>query len=117
MSAWRPATPRDEANLTRFIDRFQCVCVWNGERCPNAATQEDALCDWCGTRRAEDLRDNPKAIFDPHTNEFLGLGGAGELHVDPTRTPDACWMLNSGRDLRRERDLLVDKLREEGSGR
>lgn len=27
---------------------------------------------------------------------FLGLGGGGEAHVDPARTPDACWMPGSG---------------------
>ena len=76
---------------------FRCGCVWLGERCPNEATQEDGMCDWCGERRAEQLRDNPKAMFDPITGEYLALGGAGELHVNPDARPDACWMPHSGR--------------------
>ena len=75
---------------------MQCRCVWNDERCPNDATQEDQLCDWCGTRRPEELRKNPKAIFDLAGEHFLGLSGGGEAHVDPARTPDACWMPGSG---------------------
>lgn len=77
---------------------LRCRCVWNDARCPNNATKEDGLCDWCGTRRPEDLRDNPKAMFGPD-GKYLGLGGGGELHVDPTQTPDACWMSDSGRTL------------------
>lgn len=78
--------------------KIQCRCVW-GERCPNPATQEDGLCDWCGVRSPEQLHANPKALWDPVNGKFLGLGGGGELHVDPTRTPDACWMPNSDRTL------------------
>lgn len=81
--------------------KFQCACVWNDERCPNDATQEDGLCDWCGKRRPEDLRSNPKAIWDLTTGEFLALGGGGERHVNPTLQPDACWMDNSGRTFAR----------------
>src|SRR5262245_36395133 len=68
----------------------RCRCVW-GERCPNTATQEDGLCDWCGERRPEDLVGNPNALISPD-GEFMGLGGRGESHVDTSRTPDACWM-------------------------
>jgi hypothetical protein len=74
----------------------RCRCVWVDARCPNPATQEDGLCDWCGTRRPEQLRDNPNAIFDLTTGEYLALGGGPETHVDPNRSPDACWMPGSG---------------------
>lgn len=74
-----------------------CRCVWNGARCTMPATQEDGLCDWCGVRRAEDLRMNPNAMFDPISGDYLGLGGRGYPHVDPDVSPDACWMPNSGR--------------------
>lgn len=77
----------------------RCRCVWAEARCPNDATQEDGLCDWCGKRRVEDMRGNPNAMYDPTTGEYLGLGGRGETHVNPTRTPDACWMPSSGRTL------------------
>lgn len=79
--------------------RLQCACVWLDERCPNDATQEDGLCDWCGTRRMEDLRGNPNALIDPLTNEIHGLGGRGEAHVNPDARPDTCWMTNSGRQV------------------
>lgn len=88
---------------------LRCRCVW-GCRCPNDATQEDGLCDWCapsvlgGSRCPDDLAKNPKAIFDILTGQFLGLGGAGEAHVDPSRSPDACWMPNSGRTLCEQSD-------------
>lgn len=75
--------------------RLRCRCIWNNERCNNDATQEDGLCDWCGTRNVDQLVDNPKAMFGPD-GEYLGLGGGGEQHVDPTQTPDACWMPGSG---------------------
>ena len=82
--------------------RLQCRCVWEGERCPKEATREDGLCDWCGTRRGEDLRDNPNAIWGPD-GEYLGLGGAGEAHtavgIHRDSHPDACWMPGSGRTL------------------
>jgi hypothetical protein len=76
---------------------MRCRCVWAGIRCPNTATQEDGLCDWCGERRPEQLHDNPRAIFSLRTGEFLVLGGGGEAHVDPSMRPDACWMPFSGR--------------------
>ena len=78
--------------------RFRCCCVWTDQRCPNEVTQEDGLCDWCGDRRTEQLRQNPKAMIAPN-GDYLGLGGAGEAHVDPDRRPDACWMTNSGRTI------------------
>lgn len=81
------------------MSAFQCRCVWADVRCPNEATQEDGLCDWCGDRRPEDLHNSRNAMFDPLTGEFTGLGGGGEAHVDPERTPDACWMPESGRVL------------------
>jgi hypothetical protein len=74
---------------------MKCACVWHDVRCPNDATQEDQLCDWCGKRRPEDVRNNPKAMFSPD-GEYLGLGGAGEAHTNTAYTPDACWMPNSG---------------------
>lgn len=78
--------------------RLQCACVWLDKRCPNDATQEDGLCDWCGVRRDEDLRSNPKVLINPDGN-VMGLGGAGEAHLDINHTPDACWMPNSGRQV------------------
>lgn len=78
---------------------MRCRCVWADVRCPNAATQEDGLCDWCGIRRLEDLANNPNVLRHAVTGEVLGLGGGGEAHVDPTLTPDACWMPDSGRTL------------------
>lgn len=80
-------------------ERMQCRCVWAGIRCLSMATQEDGLCDWCSVRRPEDLEQNPNLLRDPGTGEVLGLGGGGEVHVDPSRTPDACWMPGSERTL------------------
>ncbi len=84
-----------------------CRCTWHGVRCPRPASQEDGLCDWCGTRRPEDLRGNPKALWDPTTGESLGLGGgwgpdddppyehqAGTAGISPDVRPTACWMEN-----------------------
>ena len=59
---------------------LRCRCVWLGERCPNGATEEDGLCDWCGTRA-------------------FAVDGGGQAHVNTKRTPDACWMEGSGREL------------------
>jgi hypothetical protein len=76
-----------------------CRCVWLGERCPNPATEEDGMCDWCagpGMRTEEQLRTNPKALIGPD-GEYMGLGGAGELHDAPLADakgygpPKACW--------------------------
>lgn len=84
--------------------RVQCRCVWLDERCPNDATQEDGLCDWCGTRNAEQMRDNPNAVIGPE-GEFLGLGGRGELHDAPLADrlgygpPKACWYDQDNRRL------------------
>lgn len=75
-------------------ETFRCRCVWADVRCPNPATQEDGLCDWCGDRTAEQLRSNPKALIHPVTGEVLGLGGGGdtpEAHSDGDRRPSACW--------------------------
>lgn len=86
----------------------RCRCVWADVRCPRPATQEDALCDWCGTRRPEDTRDNPKALIAPD-GEFMGLGGGGDEYDPPYEhqagqagipndvRPTACWMAGSGR--------------------
>jgi hypothetical protein len=85
----------------------KCRCVWNHVPCEKLATQEDGLCDWCGTRRAEDLRDNPFAIFGPD-GQFQGLGGgavtgynhqAGWGDIPDTVRPTACWFPDSGRTL------------------
>lgn len=83
----------------RRVESLRCHCVWLDERCPNPATQEDGLCDWCGERRPDQLQSNPKALLDPLTGDFMALGGAGEAHVNPTVSPDACWMPNSGRTI------------------
>ena len=81
------------------VDPFRCRCVWLDERCPNRATQEDGLCDWCavpGARTDEQLRENPKALVTPD-GELHGIGGAGELHDAPLADrlgygpPKACW--------------------------
>jgi hypothetical protein len=75
--------------------------VWQGVACAKEATQEDGFCDWCGVRRAEDLRANPFALVDPLTDEVLGLGGGGvtgynhQAGWDPIPDevrPTACWM-------------------------
>lgn len=85
----------------------QCRCVWLGERCPNDATQEDGLCDWCaplGARTTRQLMANPKACISPQ-GEYTGLGGAGELHdypfagLHPDAPATACWYANSERVL------------------
>lgn len=89
--------PIEGAVIGRDVPAFRCRCCWADKRCPNPATQEDQLCDWCGTRNPEQLRGNPKAMFSPLDGSFLGLGGGGESHVDPERRPDACWMPGSGR--------------------
>jgi hypothetical protein len=85
-------------------ETFQCRCIWRDERCPNAATQEDGLCDWCArgdARTPEQLAQNPKALIGPD-GEYLGLGGAGELHdADDAKpaTTGACWYVDSDRTL------------------
>lgn len=74
--------------------KFQCRCVWRDEQCPNDATQEDGLCDWCGVRRPEDLRTNPNVVLNADGSVW-GLGGRGEVHQNgpnDSRTPSACWM-------------------------
>ena len=79
---------------------MRCQCVWHGVPCAKEATQEDGLCDWCGVRRPEDMRDNPFANWSP-TGEFLGLGGgtvtgynhqAGWPGIPADVRPTACWM-------------------------
>lgn len=77
----------------------RCRCVWAGKRCPNDASQEDGLCDWCGDRTADQQERSPLAIRHPVTGEVLGLAGGSQAHVDSTRRPDACWMPDSGRTL------------------
>ena len=93
MSADRTNTPG--------VLQVPCRCVWQGVACAKEATQEDGLCDWCGVRRLEDLRDNPFALVDPLTDEVLGLGGgsvtgynhqAGWDPIPDTVRPTACWM-------------------------
>lgn len=78
----------------------RCRCVWHGVRCEADATQEDGLCDWCGTRRPEDLEDAPFAIRGVE-GEVLGVGGgtvtpynhqAGRGGIPDTVRPTACWM-------------------------
>ena len=80
--------------------RVRCACVWHGVRCAKEATQEDGLCDWCGQRRPDDLRNNPFAIFAAD-GKYLGLGGgtvtgynhqAGWDGIPDTVRPTACWM-------------------------
>lgn len=100
--------PLSDAPLTReeavvagrnmVKDMRRCRCLWADVHCPNEATQEDGLCDWCGTRRVEDIAHHPNLLVAPD-GEILGLGGAGQAHVDPSRTPDACWMPGSGKVL------------------
>ena len=78
----------------------RCRCVWQGVHCPRPATQEDGLCDWCGPRRPEDMRNNPLAMWGP-AGEYLGLGGggpnpyehqAGQAGIPAEVRPTACWM-------------------------
>lgn len=72
--------------------RIRCGCTWADVRCPNEATEEDGLCDWCappGSRSSETLI---ARWADPTV-----LGGGGQVHVDPNRRPDVCWMAGSGR--------------------
>lgn len=79
---------------------FRCGCVWNGVRCDADATQEDGLCDWCGVRRPEDLKDSPWLMADPD-GKYLGLAGgsvtpfnhqAGRSGIPDDARPSACWM-------------------------
>lgn len=91
-------TQEDWDRTWRPILRIQCRCVWDSGRCSNDATKEDGLCNWCGVRTAEDVKDDPNALWGPD-GEFLGYGGARQPHVNPWLTPDACWMSNSGRTL------------------
>lgn len=78
---------------------IQCRCLWEDERCPNPATQEDGLCDWCCpafSRTMAQLSVSSNACFDAKTGEYVGLGGGGEGHVHIGSIPDACWMPDSG---------------------
>lgn len=77
-----------------------CRCVWRGVPCAKMATQEDGLCDWCGVRRPDDMRNNPFAMWSPD-GEYLGLGGgattgynhqAGWGPIPSDVRPTACWM-------------------------
>jgi len=79
----------------------RCRCVWHGVQCDKEATQEDGLCDWCGSRRPEQLRESENAIIDPITGEYLGLAGgtvtgynhqAGWGPIPDDVRPSACWM-------------------------
>lgn len=91
-----------------MVERFhvRCGCVWCGQRCPNRATAEDGLCNWCagyGARSEEQLRADPAAIVLPD-GRFMGIGGGGQLHDQPlaaaTGAPTAaCWYENSGRSI------------------
>ena len=90
----------DPALVERVMDRLRCACVWRGERCPNLATQEDGLCNWCGNgRMPEQMRDDPKALIAPD-GTFMGIGGGGQLHdfdqAKPASTA-ACWYPDSDR--------------------
>lgn len=86
--------------------RIRCGCVWCGERCPNEATAEDGLCNWCaphGARTEAQLRAEPTALITP-AGEFIGLGGAGQLHDAPLAEATgaaklACWYPDSGRTI------------------
>ncbi len=80
--------------------QIACRCIWHGVQCRAAATQEDGLCDWCGVRRPEDLRDSPNAIWSS-TGEYLGLADgtvtgynhqAGWGDIPDNVRPTACWM-------------------------
>lgn len=46
-------------------ERPQCSCVWRGERCPDLATQEDGLCDWCGNHDTCADHDGPHVDVGP----------------------------------------------------
>jgi hypothetical protein len=84
--------------------RVRCGCVWRGERCPNEATAEDGLCNWCaphGARTDEQLRADPAALLSPD-GELWGIGGAGQLHDAPLAeatgaSTAACWYRDSER--------------------
>jgi hypothetical protein len=81
---------------------FQCRCVWRDEQCLNAATQEDGLCNWCApayARTEEQLRTDPKALIMPD-GEYMGIGGAGQLHDGTYDRPGACWYPDSGRTIK-----------------
>ena len=92
--------------MTQQRLRIRCGCVWLGVRCPNEATAEDGLCDWCthvGARTDEHLRENPSALIGPD-GTFFGLGGAGQSHDAPLADlnqfrPSACWYEDSGRTI------------------
>lgn len=84
---------------------IRCRCVWHGVACDKEATQEDGLCDWCGIRRPEDMRDNPFALWSENGQEYLGLAGgtvtgynhqAGWHDIPADVRPTACWMENRG---------------------
>lgn len=69
-----------EDSLAATKGRLRCRCLWDGSRCPNDATEEDGMCDWCGERP-------------------FGMGGGGQRHVNANVSPDACWIPGSGRTL------------------
>lgn len=76
-----------------------CRCVWRGVPCGAPATQEDGLCDWCGTRTAEQVARSPHAVVAADGKATLGGGSAtpynhqaGRSGIPADARPSACWM-------------------------
>lgn len=81
---------------------FTCRCTWRDIDCPNLATAEDGLCNWCaslGARTDAQIATDPKAVITPE-GEVLGISGAGQVHDGTSDRPGACWYSDSGRTIR-----------------
>lgn len=92
--------------------KFTCRCRWRGIDCPNLATAEDGLCNWCAPADARtdgQLRADPKAIITP-TGEVFGIGGNGQAHDGTAEQPGACWYPDSGRTIRSLLELRDEAL-------
>ena len=97
----------DPGDIIGHAVRIRCGCVWLDLRCPNDATAEDGLCNWCapfGARTDDQMRADPNVLLGSD-GAVVGLGGAGQLHDAPLADrlafvgPRACWYENSGRTI------------------
>lgn len=79
---------------------FTCRCTWRGIDCPNEATAEDGLCNWCAP-----LLSRPVVLDHRFTSPHLG-GRPSLLNPGEHWTYGvSCWHVDSGRTIRSFADL------------